>query len=735
MKRRSLVAGVVGAAFAPVVAADAATPSGSTADADAGDHGPARDALRRLLPDHHHQIELSVVSDVDRFVVSGSRGAVRVEAGSPATQLTGVNWYLKHVAGVDVSWPGDSLSRLPRRLPGVDGRIDKTALVPHRVALNDTHEGYTGPYRGWSERERELDLLALHGYTEVLVTIGADAVYQATFGEFGYDADELREWIPLPAHQPWWLLENMSAFPSAISQSLLDARVRLARKVLRRMSRLGMRPIVPGFYGTVPPGFADRNPGAHVVPQGEWLGFDRPDWLDPTGPHFAEVAAAFYRHQKKLLGTADMFKMDLMHEGGDPGDVPVGKAASAVFDAMHAAHPAATWVMLGWRDNPRREILDAIDTSRVLVVDGLSDRHDDLDREQDWGSAPYAFGTIPNFGGKTTVGANAGVWAKRFREWRTKPGSALTGIAWMPEAGGRDPAAFELFAELAWHDRIHLGRWFSDYADRRYGGTDDHARAGWDLLRRSAYGMPSDGSSEPADGLFAARPGLDVTTAAHWSPKQIRYDAETFAAALPELLDVDAALRDDAYRYDLVDIARQTLANASRGLLPRIETAYDAGDADAFATLTDTWMSWLDLLERLLASDRRFLLGPWLARARHAASTIGEGDDLEYDARTIITAWGHRAQSDEGNLHDYANRELSGLVSGLYARRWRTYFDALAKTLGTGRRPDIDWFAIDEAWATRRDAFPVEPRGHPHRLAREVHRTLAEAVSAWAGGR
>ena len=52
---------------------------------------------------------------------------------------------------------------------------------------------------------------------------------------------------------------------------------------------------------------------------------------------------------------------------------------------------------------------------------------------------------------------------------------------------------------------------------------------------------------------------------------------EEFKRALPEMLRVAPELRaSETYAYDLVDIARQTLANESRVLLPRIKAAFEA---------------------------------------------------------------------------------------------------------------------------------------------------------------
>ncbi|WP_020666807.1 alpha-N-acetylglucosaminidase [Amycolatopsis nigrescens] len=683
-------------------------------------------ALKRLLPQHFRQFSLIVRPGVDGYRVTGGTGRIRVEGGSPANLLTGVEQYLEQVTHTGLGWPGESVSRLPGRLPAPAGELRKSAVVAHRFVLNDTDDGYSGAYRSWADWERQLDLLALRGANEVLVTVGAEEVYRRTFTGFGYSDDEIRSWIPAPAHQPWWLLQNMSGFAGPPTPRLLANRAELGRRIVTRLRELGMTPVLPGYFGTVPAQFAAKNPGAKTVPQGNWGGFQRPDWLDPRDPHFARVAASFYAHQRKLFGDSTMYKMDLLHEGGQAGDVPVGEAATGVMNALQAAHPGATWVLLGWQSNPPVAIIDAVDRSKLFIVDGLSDRYAELDREQAWKGTPYAFGTIYNFGGHTTIGANAGVWAERFPRWLAKPDSALRGIALMPEGTGTNPAAVELFTELAWRDEpIDLASWFAGFARRRYGGADPHAAAAWDVLRRTAYAMPADGWSEAQDGLFEARPSLDATTAAAWSPGKLRYDPAEFAKAAGELLAVEPGLRGtSAYRFDLVDVTRQALTNEARELLPEIKAAYLAGDLAGFRALTGKWSHYQELLDELLGIDRNFLLGPWLASARAAAGSEREAARLEYDQRSIITTWGDRAAAEEG-LHDYANRQLAGLESDFYAARWRLYFDSLEQALRTGTEPAaIDWFTFEDGWAHRRNDYPVEPSGDAHRTATEIWRLL-----------
>lgn len=686
-------------------------------------------AIARLLGAHARQVHPRLTSQTgaEGFRVSGKTGSILVEGSSPSAVMMGVNWYLKYVAGVSISWNGDCLNRLPAALPAPASPIEINAAVQHRFALNDTNDGYTGPYWQWPQWERMIDVLALHGINEVLVYIGAEAVYQQTFRKFGYSDEELRKWFPTPAHQPWWLLENISSWVGpSVSQQLIDARLALATKITRRLRELGMTPVLPGYYGMVPDGFAEKNPGAHVIAQGEWLGLKRPDWLDPTNDLFAQVAQEFYRAQQRLLGPSTMFKMDPLHEGGRRGDVNLSGAAAAIEAQLRKAHPGATWAILGWQSNPKPEVLAGIrDKSHVLILDGQSDRSAYKDREEQWNNTPYTFGVIWNFGGHTTLGANTGVWNERYYRQLTKPGSMLQGIAVMPEASCNNPAAFALLTELAWRrERPDWPKWFAEWSAYRYGGRDENAARAWDVLRATAYAEASGEWSESHDNLFSAQPSLTAQSAASFSPKTPRYDLAAFEPAIGFLLRVQPAVRDSsAYRYDLVDVARQTLANQSRILLPKIHAAYVAQDLPKFQQLTAQWLDRITLLDRIVGTEASFLLGPWLAAARAAGSTPAEQDQLEFDARSILVEWGSAASADSG-VHDYANREWNGLLE-FYRARWALYFASLETALEKHEPVKaIDWFAVDEKWAKQTNRYRVLPEENAYAIVNEAAEKL-----------
>ena len=696
------------------------------------DAAPLSAAMQRLLGAHARQIHLRLTpqAEGESFHISGKPGEISIEGSTPSAAMMGMNWYLKYVAGVSISWNGDCLNRLPATLPAPAVSVAQSASVRHRFALNDTNDGYTGPYWQWEQWEHFIDVLSLHGFNEVLVYIGAEAVYQQTFRKFHYTDDELRSWFPTPAHQPWWLLQNISGWVGpSLPQHLIDARLEVAANITRRLRELGMKPVLPGYYGMVPDNFAAKNPGASIIPQGEWLGLKRPDWLDPKTEIFAQVAQEFYRVQEQLLGPSTMFKMDPLHEGGNQGNVDLGHAASAIASQLEKAHPGATWAILGWQSNPKPELLAGIqDKSRVLILDGLSDLASYKDREAQWPNTPYTFGTIWNFGGHTTIGANMPVWNQRYFQQLTKPGSMLQGIAMMPEASCNNPAAFAFFSEMAWRTQpVDLPHWFADWATYRYGGRDANAMRAWDVLRATAYDEKGGQFTEAHDNLFSAQPDLAAKSSGTWSAKEPHYDMAVFAQAIGSLLQVHPSLRaSSAYRYDLVDVARQTLANQSRILLPKIQAAYTAKDAPEFNRLTAQWLDRIALLNRVVGTEPFFMLGPWLAAARAAGKTPAEQNQFEFDARSILVEWGPLSSRDSG-VHDYANREWNGLLE-FYAERWRLYFDSLRTALEKQEPAKfIDWFAVDESWAKRNNRYPVVPQGDAYTV---IHEAAAAITSS-----
>ncbi len=690
---------------------------------------PEQAVLARLLPHQARQFELGTLPAAggrERFRVSSSNGHIEVEGSTPSALLFGVNWYLKYVAHVQISPNGDRVGGAPFPLPRAV--IERSTPYAYRYALNENVDGYSAPYWSWPRWQREIDVLALSGINAVLIERGTDSVLYRTFRDFGYSDAAIRRWLAAPAHQNWQLMGNLCCFGGPLSRALLQKRLTSARKIVARLRELGMTPVLPGYYGIVPADFQRRFPDSHVVPQGEWAGFTRPGWLDPRDPMFARLAAAFYRQQRAALGDSGIYDMEVFQEGGQSGDVPVAQAARAVQQALLAAHPGASWMMLAWQGNPRQDLLAGVDRRHLLIIDIDHSRVPREHRQRDFRDAPFLFGGLWEFGGRTTLGADVRDLTDRLQRVGRTNGN-MVGTAVFTEGMGTNPFMFDLFTEMAWrHEPVDIEAWTGAYVLRRYGAADPHALAAWDVLIHTAYDIRVDqvvfNSERDAaqESLFDAQPDLNVNRASNWSPEDMRYSAAGFERALPQMLQVAPALRaSETFHYDLVDIARQTLANESRKLLPRIKGAYQDNSRPRFEKLTQCWLGLMDLQDRLLAADRFFLLGSWLTQVAPWASSPGERARLEFDARSLLTIWGDRQASEAGALHDYSNRDWAGLTRGYYRMRWQLYFAALDESLRTGAAPQrIDWYTLGTEWSQGSQPYADRPAGNAYELATRV---------------
>ena len=686
------------------------------------------------MPDIAGQFELKLRptgADGDSFQISGTAGHIRVQAASLPTLLFGVNWYLKYEAHLQVSTNGVQLGAHGFVLPAPQETIEKPALYRWRYALNENVDGYSTPYWDEARWQREIDVLALSGTNAVLIERGADLVLYDTFRDAGYSDSAIRQWITQPAHQNWQLMGNMCCFIEPISMELLKKRAASAKRLVAMLRELGIMPVLPGYYGMVPADFEKLHPHAHVVTQGDWVGFTRPAWIDPRDAEFSVLAASFYRHQREIFGDSAIYDMEIFQEGGATGDVPAGLAAQAIQAALESAHPGSLWLMMAWQNNPMPAVMQAVDTSKVLVADIEQGRIPRQHRDEEFHGAAWLYGGLWEFGGRTTLGAPLYDYAVRLPNMAKQPGSHIVGTALFTEGLDTNPFAFDLYTEMAWHDTpVDLTSWTDGYAWRRYGHQDVHARRAWQILLATVYSYRADGGpgerEAAQDSLFNAQPSLTTTHAGTWAPPALRYDAAALRPALTELLQVAPALRGcETYRYDLVDVARQVLANQSRVMLPEIKAAYESGDRAKLVRLTEQWERRMMLMDALLNTERDFQLGQWLSFVPQWASSPEELGKLNYDARSILTTWGDRKASEAG-LNEYANRDYAGLTKDYYLPRWKMFFDGLIAALDKKTSPaTIDWYAYGDVWNRQTTSYASTPVGDSYAAALAVAREIS----------
>jgi alpha-N-acetylglucosaminidase len=213
-------------------------------------------------------------------------------------------------------------------------------------------------------------------------------------------------------------MSNMEDYGGPVPPSLVDRRLALGRKIVTRMREFGMEPVLQGYYGIVPSDFKSRFPEAKVHPQGMWGGLKRPDMLDPLDPLFPKVAASFYDAQKRIFGDGHFLAADPFHEGGNLEGIDLAACGQAIIDAMLKSNRSTTWVLQSWLENPRQPMIDALDKSRLLILDLHCEANENWRLRNQFGHTPWLWCTIQNWGGNVGLGGD-------LDGLRAKPAAAL----------------------------------------------------------------------------------------------------------------------------------------------------------------------------------------------------------------------------------------------------------------------------------------------------------------------
>ena len=172
--------------------------------------------------------------------------------GSGANSLcAGLGRYLEE-SGIDVSWYASQPVELPEAMPLPEAPVRSEALVPLRFFLNYCTFGYTMPWWHWTEWERFIDWMALHGINLPLAITGQEAVWQEVWRQFGLTDEEIRAYFTGPAHLPWHRMNNIDGFDGPLPQGWIDAQAELQKQIVARERELGMKPVLPAFSGHVP---------------------------------------------------------------------------------------------------------------------------------------------------------------------------------------------------------------------------------------------------------------------------------------------------------------------------------------------------------------------------------------------------------------------------------------------------------------------------------------------------
>ena len=694
----------------------------------------AKSLAVRVIPKHADKFSFEVIQSDDGqdvFELESNNGKVVIRGNNGVSMAMGLNWYLKYYCKCSASLSGDNLE-LPSQLPEIKGVVRKESWAKYRYFLNYCAFGYSLPWYDWNQWERLIDWMALNGINAPLAVTGQEATWQAVCKRLDLGDKAVADFLAGPPYLSFGWMGCLDGWGGPLPQSWIDSHATLGKKILDRERELGMTPVQQGFTGHVPAALKAKFPNAklHQVHWVEWTTY----LLDPLDPLFQKVADIFMEEQANLFGTDHLYAADTFIEMNPPdGNLKyLGDMSRAIYNGMENSDPEAVWVLQTWMfyfkrnfwTQPRiKAFLDAVPNEHMLCLDLVCEEFPQWAKTKAFYGKPWVWCNIQNFGDKVFLGGNLkGINRVITNVKRSPECGNLSGLGFVNEGLGYNPVIYDLMFEMAWRNKdVDLTEWIEGYVAFRYGQSNIDAENAWLTLNGIVYSAPNRYSS-----TVNKMPTMKPIRDAH-------YDTTKLTEAWESLLKASDVLSGgDAYRFDLVNLARQVLSNHASVMHRNVIAAYRDKDAESFQSASNSFLELMLDMDELLATREEFLLGKNLEDAKRWGNTVAEKSILEWNARRVLTLWGETTRID-----DYAKKEWSGMISGYYHMRWKRYLDDVAKSLEAGKPFDDAKFNRDLrkwmlAWSDAQESYPTKPKGDSVAIAKKLLKKYSDVFKKGA---
>ena len=673
------------------------------------------------------KIEL-VKNQKDFFELDQSGKHVVVRGNTWVNIASGINWYLKYYAGIQLSWNGMT-AKLPAVLPKVKNKERHETDLKLRYDFNYCTFSYSMAFWNWKRWQREIDWMALHGVNMPLAIVGEECVWRNMLFKPGYTKKEVNDFIAGPAFLAWWEMNNLEGWGGPNPDSWYAQQEKLQKQILKRMKEYGMTPVLPGYSGMMPHD-AKQKLGLDVTDGGMWNGYIRPSNLSPTDNRFMEIAKLYYKELTALYGKAEYYSMDPFHESNDDSKIDYDAAGQELMKAMKSENPKAVWVVQGWTENPRPQMIKNMKNGDLLILDLFSECRpmwgipSIWKRDKGYEQHNWLFCMLENFGANVGLHGRMDQLLNNFYLMQNNPLAAhVKGIGFTMEGSENNPIMFEMMSELLWRSKKFTKEaWVRNYVKARYGMDDPIIQQAWQILARSIYNCPFGNNQQGThESIFCGRPSLNNFQVSSWSKMKNYYDPDDTREAARLMVSIAYKYKgNNNFEYDLVDIVRQALSDQGRVQYLKTIADFNAYDKNAFEKDSKHFLDLLLMQDKLLGTRSEFRVGSWIEAARNLGTTDAEKDLNEWNARTQITTWRNRVCADDGGLRDYAHKEWNGILKDFYYKRWAAYFDSLDNQLNGKPEVKIDFYAMEEPWTKQTNQYSSKPEGDCVEMAKEA---------------
>jgi len=464
--------------------------------------------------------------------------------------------------------------------------------------------------------------------------------------------------------------------------------------------------------------------------------------LDPDDPLFTQIGAAFVREQTKVYGTDHFYSADTFNENDPPSSdsTYLDHISKKVYQSMAQVDPKAKWIMQGWlfyhsakfwQPTQIKALLNAVPDDNLIILDLISEVKPIWPTTDAYYGKPWIWNMLHNFGGNISMfGRLKTIATKPAETLHNKAARNLQGIGLTPEAIEQNPVVYQLMLDNVWRSEpIDLDAWLKQYARNRYGKADKDMDAAWQILEKTAYNSTTIVRDGP-ESIITGRPTFDKAT--RWTRTTLHYNPKDLLPAWDLMIQASGRLKQSqGFEYDIVDVSRQVLANYGNWLHQKFTTAYKEKNMADFNQYSQEFLGLIADMDRLVATQKCYLLGDWLHAAKAWGGSPQEKALYEFNARDLITLWGDK----NSDLHEYACRQWSGLLNNFYRERWRMFFSDVNTAMKASKDFDARQFETkiknwEWNWVNARELYPTTTTGNAVEVSKQMHTKYAAQIAA-----
>ena len=711
--------------------------------------------LERQFPEIKDRFEFKIEeSDQTFFEISTSgtdplQTKIIIKGNNKLSISSGIGYYLRYHALSQISWTGDSLKNIKnKKLPPLKEPIKKISKLQYSYYMNTCTHSYSASWWDWSRWEREIDWMALNGVNLPLAFTGLEYVTRKLFKEFGFTDEELKDWFAGPAFMAWYRMGNVNGWGGPLPDEWIDYEHDLQLQILERMGEYGMTPVLSMFTGYVPETFKSHYPDANVTMASDWAGFAdkyRTYALEVTDPLFNKLAKRFIEIQTETYGTSHIYNGDVYNEMlPSTNDTEyLRRSSQGTFEGIRAADPEAIWLMQGWLfvneayywKKPQVEAyLSGVPNDGMIILDLFTECTPVWSKFENYFGKKWIWCTLHNFGGTPGMWGNLTHLLQKPQEDIDNSNGTMVGIGITMEAIDQNYVVYEAVLENKWLDGKveNISTWVENYSSRRYGDDSiNQVKEAWEIMKENIYYAPYHNDSQieyvpsfTANNIIEPKKLSIVERYKNCVGVKLTGTIENLWKAWGLLLEdevINKLNNIDTYKHDLVELGVNILTNEFDIERKVFTLAYNNKSLEELQSSGDKLLTFIKDADKLLASDKIYLLGRWINNAIKIAPNTKYQDLFEFNARNLITLWG-----PDGNINDYARKSWAGLYNDYYYPRWKLFIDQVIDAVKSGQEFDYNKFRNDvlefgKNWQYSNTTYSSEPEGNTSAIAKELY--------------